>query len=427
MKQIDDDNEKYIGLNKNSKTDNIIDNSKDKNIKNRYKKKNIDSENKKRKINKKKIIIAISIGIILLIILITAILYNSSRDVRKFLDQHLFSKNITWEKLESIELNYDSNINVFAFNKHICVLAENKLMQYNSSGTKVDELDLQISDPVYDINNKYLAISEKNGSQINLISDSKILWTKDVEGNISKINVNRNGYVSVIIKNTSYKSVIATFDENGNELFKRYLANNTVVDTSISKDNKYLAFAEVNTTGTTIQSSIKVVSVEKPSEAVIYTFNADNNKLIINIEYDDNNQIICMYDNEITKIQDENNVTLMNLEEKGKNINFCNINLDNYIYRAVEDNEGLFNTNTVIEMKSTTTDKNVVYTVEGAAKAIYSYDNVIAVNLGQEVEFINTSGWLIKRYSSLQEVQSVVIGNKIAGIVYKDKVEIVNL
>ena len=49
LKQIDDDNEKYIGLNKNSKTDNIIDNSKDKNIKNRYKKKNIDSENKKRK------------------------------------------------------------------------------------------------------------------------------------------------------------------------------------------------------------------------------------------------------------------------------------------------------------------------------------------------------------------------------------------
>ena len=78
-------------------------------------------------------------------------------------------------------------------------------------------------------------------------------------------------------------------------------------------------------------------------------------------------------------------------------------------------------------MKSTTSDKNVVYTVEGAAKAVYSYNNVIAVNLGQEIEFLNTSGWLLKRYSSLQEVQNVVLGNGIAGIVYQDKVEIVNL
>ena len=103
------------------------------------------------------------------------------------------------------------------------------------------------------------------------------------------------------------------------------------------------------------------------------------------------------------------------------------INLNGFIYRAIEENEGLFNTNTVIEMKSTTSDKNVVYTVEGAAKAVYSYNNVIAVNLGQEIEFLNTSGWLLKRYSSLQEVQNVVLGNGIAGIVYQDKVEIVNL
>lgn len=67
------------------------------------------------------------------------------------------------------------------------------------------------------------------------------------------------------------------------------------------------------------------------------------------------------------------------------------------------------------------------YTVEGAAKAINSFNNVIAINLGQEVEFINTKGMLLKRYSSVQEVQNVVIGNGIAGIIYKDQVEIINL
>ncbi len=385
----------------------------------------------KRKINKKKMIITISIIILALIIGITALLYYSSRDVRNFLDQYLFRKNVTQEKLESIELDYDSNINVIAYNKYICILAENKLMEYNSSGKLEHEINLEINNPVYSVNNKYLAISELNSSRLNLISDSKIFWTKNVDGNISKINVNEKGYVSVILTGTAYKSVIVVFDENGNELFKSYLANTIAVDTSISNDNKYLAYAEVNTTGTTIKSNIKVLSIDRAQNdleaPVLYTYSADSNKLIVNIEYHKNGQLTCMYDTEISSIKDENNTVLMDLTEKGKNINFCNINLDNNVYRAVEENDGLFNTNTIIEIRESGNDKTTVYTVEGVAKDINSFNNVIAVNLGQEIEFINTRGMLLKRYSSVQEVQNVVIGNGIAGIIYKDQVEIINL
>lgn len=385
----------------------------------------------KRKINKKKMIITISIIVLALVIGITMLLYYSSRDVRNFLDQYLFRKNVTQEKLESIELDYDSNINVIAYNKYICILAENKLMEYNSSGKLEHEINLEINNPVYSVNNKYLAISEQNSSSLNLISDSKILWTKNIDGNISKINVNEKGYVSVILTGTAYKSVIVVFDKDGNELFKSYLAKTIAVDTSISNDNKYLAYAEVNTTGTTIKSNIKVISVDRAKndqeDPMIYTYSADSNKLIVNIEYHKNGQLTCMYDTEISSIKDENNTVLMDLTEKGKNINFCNINLDNNVYRAVEENEGLFNTNTIIEIRETGNDKTTVYTVEGVAKDINSFNNVIAINLGQEVEFINTKGMLLKRYSSVQEVQNVVIGNGIAGIIYKDKVEIINL
>lgn len=385
----------------------------------------------KRKMNKKKMIITISIIILALVIGITMLLYYSSRDVRNFLDQYLFRKNVTQEKLESIELDYDSNISVIAYNKYICILAENKLMEYNSSGELEHEINLEINNPVYSVNNKYLAISEQNSSSLNLISDSKILWTKNVDGNISKINVNEKGYVSVILTGTAYKSVIVVFDKDGNELFKSYLAKTIAVDTSISNDNKYLAYAEVNTTGTTIKSNIKVLSIDRAQndqeDPVIYTYSADNNKLIVNIEYHKNGQLTCMYDTEISSIKDENSTVLMDLTEKGKNINFCNINLDNNIYRAVEENDGLFNTNTIIEIRETENDKTTVYTVEGVAKDINSFNNVIAINLGQEIEFINTKGMLLKRYSSVQEVQNVVIGNGIAGIIYKDQVEIINL
>ncbi len=390
-----------------------------------------DNELKHKKMNKKKIIIAISIAVILLIVGITMLVYNSSRDARKFLDRYLFRKNITQEKLDSIELNYDSNTNVFVYNKYICILAENKLMEYNSSGKLEKEINLEINNPVYSANNKYIAISEKNGSKINLISGADILWTKDVDGQISKINVNNNGYVSAIITGTTHKSVIAIYDKDGNELFKIYRSNTSVVDSTISNDNKYLAFAEVNTTGTTIQSNVRTISIEKAKEAaeeyITYTYTADSNKLILDIEYRDNDKVICMYDDEIAVIQNENNSTLVSLNEKDKNVNFANINLENSVYRAIEENDGLFNTNTVLEIRAINSDKTSVYTVEGAAKYIYSFNNIIAVSLGQEIEFINTNGWLLKSYSSTQEVQDVVIGNGIAGIIYQDRVEIINL
>ena len=298
-------------------------------------------------------------------------------------------------------------------------------MKYNSSGNLESEIDLEISNPVYSVNNRYLAISEQNGSKLYLISGDKILWTNELDGNINKINVNENGYVSVIITGTTYKSVITVFDNEGKQLFNAYLDTTQVVDTSISKDNQYLAFAGVNTTGTKIKSTINVASIEQAK--IIQTFSAEDNKLILNIEYQNNNNIICMYDSEISVINNNSSQVIMSLNESGKNINFANINLDNYIYRAIEENAGLFDTNTVLEMKNVTNDNTSVYTIEGAAKAMYSYNNVVAVNLGQEIEFVNTSGWLIKRYLSSQEVQNVVIGNGIAGIVYQDRVEILNL
>ena len=68
-----------------------------------------------------------------------------------------------------------------------------------------------------------------------------------------------------------------------------------------------------------------------------------------------------------------------------------------------------------------------MYTAESVTKEIYTSNNIIALNLGSEVEFINTGGWLVKRYVAEQEVTNIVLSNSIAGIVYRDKIEIINL
>ena len=56
---------------------------------------------------------------------------------------------------------------------------------------------------------------------------------------------------------------------------------------------------------------------------------------------------------------------------------------------------------------------------------MYCCDNKIALNLGSEIHFIDTNGWLIKKYTSEKEIRKIVITDDIACIVYRDKLEIV--
>lgn len=387
-------------------------------------------EKAKEKIAYKKILIIASIITFVILLITSAIIYNTNKDFRNFIDKYIFFKNVTEENVPMIEINYDSNTNVIAFGKYICILAENTLFQYDQSGQKQKEVKIEINTPVYDVEGKYLVIGEKNNQKLYLITGDHVIWEKQVEGNISKVTVNKNGYVSVIVSGTTYKSVIITYDEKGNELFKSYLSNTIAVDATISPDNESLAYAEVSTSGTVVQSNIKIISMNEAKQTNTepkYAYKAPQNKLIIRIKYNDKGQLTCMYEDSIYLIKENENVEILKLEEEGKKINFADIELINHIFRTVEQSTGIFKANTVLEIKNINSEKQSIYTTEEVAKSVVSYQNIIAINLGSEVNFIDTNAWLVKRYISTQEVRNIVIGDGIAGIIYRDKIELIAL
>ncbi|MBR1802694.1 MAG: hypothetical protein IJ777_01815 [Clostridia bacterium] len=385
----------------------------------------------KRTFSRKKLIFLIAIIVLVFIVAICSIIYASNKEFRNFMDQYLFHKNISEENVPTIEIADATNSNVIAYGRYLCILADNKLSQYNGSGNKEQEVKIEIHNPIYETNGRYLVIGEKNSQKLYLLSGMNIAWEKEMEGNIAKVTVNQNGYVSCIVTGTTYKSVIITYDAKGNELFKTYRSSTIAVDVSISKDNQYLAFAEINTSGTVIQSNIKVISVQKSKEdaeePIVYNYTAPQNSLILRIKYQDKNRLVCMYDDSIHMIESDVDMVLLLLNETEQKITFADINLNNYVFRSVEKSTGLFSADTAIEMMNVGNQKENLYTIEGVAKSITCYENVIAVNLGSEVDFVNTNSWLIKRYTSSQEVRNIVIGDGLAGIIYRDKIEIVNL
>lgn len=383
-----------------------------------------------KKINKKKIGVIIAISILAILLVVTIILYNGNKNFRNFMDKYIFRKNVTEENIPMIEIDYDSNINIIPYNKYICILAENTLSQYNSSGKKEKEVKIEINNPIYDTENKYLVIGEKDNQKLYLISEDHIIWEKSIDGNLSRVTVNKNGYVCAIVTGTTHKSVIITYDEKGNELFKNYLSNTIAIDACISPDNSDLAYAEINYSGTAIQSNIKIMSIKEATKTDVepkYIYNALKNQLVLKIKYQNKDNLICMYDDSIYKINNGQSYEILNLNEEINKITFADIELNDYIFRTYEKSTGIFSADTVVELKNISNDKETVYTVEEVVKSVDCSNNIMAFNLGNEVDFVNTSGWLVKRYYSSQVIKKIVLGDGVAGIVYRDKIELINL
>ncbi len=386
-------------------------------------------KNETKTISKPKLIGLIIIILLILLIATMYIIYANNEKFRIYMDSNILNKQIEENDLKSIEIEDFDKSNIFAYSKYIAILNNNTLTTYNSSGKKEAENKIEISNPIVYNNGKYLMIAEQNSSRVYMISDNNIKWENNLEGNITRINVNANGYSSVILSGTAYKSVIILFDELGNEIFKTYLANTIAVDTAISDDNKYLSIAEVNTSGTLIQSNIKVISIEKAkdksSEPIVYTYKAPSNSLIINIKYQNKTRLVCEYDNEVHVIKDNQDTKIADINTENEKTTFLSIELNNHIVKNTEESLGLFNATTSVKIINSASQKENTYRLEGITKELYCNDSKIALNLGTEVHFVDTNGWLIKKYTSKKEIRKIVMTEDIAGIVYRDKIEII--
>lgn len=387
-------------------------------------------ETKEKKVNKKKVIITIIAIIIILFLIVISAIYMNNKNIRVWIDKNIFRKEVIQNNLPTIELNESDTQNIYAFNKYIGVLSKNQFAIYDNSGKKQDELNIEITKPIFNSNGRHLVIAEEKGQKVYLITDKGIAWEKSIEGNISQVEVNKNGYVAITIVDTINKTVVAVYDNTGNWLFNNILSTTRVVSTSLSNDNKYLALAEIDTSGTQIQSSIKVMSIEEgknnPSNSIKKVYNSEKGDLITQIKYQEKDKLLCMYTDKIDVIKtDETTETIS--ENKDKKVSFTSISLSNSAVMLEEKSSGLFTADSIVSIINPDNKNISTYTTEAVTKEIYTYDNIIGLNLGAEVEFINTSGWLVKKYTAEQEITNIVLSSSMAGIVYRDKIELINL
>lgn len=381
-----------------------------------------------KKLNIKKIVALVILILILIAIIILICLYAKNEEFRKWTDVEILHKEVQQGNTVNIEINQEK-VQIFAVDKYIVTLQDKKLNFYNNLGTNVGEIAVEISNAIANVSGKYFIMAEANGKKLYVISDRKVVWEKETEGEILQIEINENGYVGVVTSDVSYKNIVTLYDSFGKQVLRTYLATNKIADISISKNNQHIAIAEVDASGVLIQSKIQIISVEEAKKdtnnSIEYTYSADINKLILNIEYQNKDRLVCMYKDGIDVIENKQNRTIANFQQK--NITFSSIELNDSIMGIEENTLSDYNYKSVVYIRNITNEKDKKYSVEKVAKNIYSFENVIGLNLGTELHIINRNGWLIKKYVAEQEINNVVISNKIVGIIHRDKVEIIDI
>lgn len=381
-----------------------------------------------RELNIRKTVIITIISIIIISIIVIFSLYIAEDSFRNWIDINIFRKNITSESTATIDLNVDKNNQIFCYNKYICILNEKNLKLYNQLGDNITDISVNVNTATFSSNDKYLAIAEKNGQDLCLIEDKIYLWGQKVDGEILQIYVNKNGYVALVTTDTTYKSIITIYDNTGKQIMRKFLASTRVADVSISNDNNYIAYAEIDTSGTLIKSSVKIISIEKAQkqteESTVYSKDAENSKMIIKIKYQEKNDLVCVYDDQIDIIKNNKESELF---KKDDSVTFMSGDLNNNIAYIKEEQKGVFDTSSILNIVNTSSEQTCSYKFNEVAKEMYTYENIIGINIGTEIYFISTNGILKKKYTASQEITNVIISNNLGIVIYKDRVEIVNL
>jgi len=392
----------------------------------RHQDKNVDLQTKKLKIGR---IIKIFLVLVFIIISVNVVYqYNINGEFREFIDVKILRKEISNENTIQIDISSKTNPYVYTYYRCVTILDKNILEVYTSLPKPDYTIDVAISNPIYSDSSRFLCIAEKNGNKAYLISERNIVWQKDVEGQITKVSVNRNGYSAIVTSNTSYKTIITVYNPDGEELFKTYLPTTYAIDIEISKDNRYMAIAEINTSGTVMKSIVKIVSIENAKTdsdtAFVNTYTNEDKNVILNLKYQNKNNLIGLYNDRIVSM----NESITEIKQIDQDINFADIELSDNIVTVTKQVSGILKTEYYANITNLTSLSDISYKLKGMPKTIHCNGDIIAINYGTEIEVINTSGWLVKRYKSMiQEIRDIKLTNDVIAVVYKDRVEVINL
>ncbi len=360
------------------------------------------------------------------VILIIVSLYIANKGFRSFIDTYILRREVRESNSQSIAVDTDSLALIYAYDNNIVTYSGGKLTFYDKHGKEISNTELTFSKPIANSKGKYLVIGDSGAQKVCLITKNDIVWQADVEGKISKVAVNENGYVVVSTTGTTYESMVMLYDQKGNIQFTKYIST-YVLDAQISADNKYIALAQADNSKISPSTKVELISIDKAKsnseEATLNTYYGESGDVLTGIKFQDKDKVLCAFDSYIVRLTEKE---ANKIYEYSDLTAYIDVNMNKEFVRIDKEESSVFKSD--YRLKITNNNKTEkTFIIEGSLKSIVAKDKTIALNLGNEVVFLDSNAWVMKKYTSSQDIKNVIVSDKLGLIIYGDKIDIVRL
>lgn len=337
----------------------------------------------------------------------------------QMMDQ-LFEKNEAVKQGVTSEIGYDNKNELIltASRDTVIKYLDDKVVGLDNEGVKTWEFPFASTNPVAVSAENYVAIADMNGKKLLVLKGKTKKWEIETGESILNISINKDGYAATVHESPGCKGAITVYDPSGSVIFSKTYAERYVLNAQVSSDNREVLISTVDISGARAFSSLEITDLYGSFKAGVA---AQEQTLFPYVGFMSEGRIAAA---------DEENLVLLNRDGsknwafKYKRVHSTVILRGEYFAAAVsiQGSKKIF-----IEVW----DKNGRHAVSDPINEVVNirgYDDIIAVNTGREVLFMNTECKSLGKYSPTADILDVQFLNRIeTAVITRESIHIFNL
>jgi len=310
---------------------------------------------------------------------------------------------------EIIETEYDmSSHPVFgAYKEQLIKCIKDSIKGLNAEGKEVWQRSINAGNPMFKTNGTDMLVADIGGKDIYIFNGNNIKWEKRIDNKIINADINEKGYVTVIHEAEGFKCAVSAFDPDGVEMFRRFIADSYVLAAKMAPSGKQFLINAVNISGINAYSYIEFFdNYEKPYAGL------KQDEIMAQVQYLKDGSVFAAGPSKAICFDKEGK------EKWAKDfpkIYSADTSAGKYIILAVagNGNSGILGRNDVeVQVLNTRGQLVSAYSVADEVKNIACFEEIIAVNTGREVHFVDTGGELVRRFAFKSDVINVQFFSK---------------
>lgn len=194
------------------------------------------------------------------------------------------------------ECDYAEAQKLYPFDEGVMKVTYDRIAYLTLSGNEIFSYTVDYQNPFCVVENGYAAVLDINGYSFSVFSKEGRILNVSTEDKVKSISMSSSGLCAVIVDKDDAYGQVVIYDNNG-KVFGQWISYNSgyPISLTFSDNSDYLAISVVNTSGASIESSVKLIKINYENnkyEAIDYAvYEIEDSVIVTSLQFTDNNNL----------------------------------------------------------------------------------------------------------------------------------------